>query len=58
MAIKELLKSVDGRCPKCRSDFVLKTEKKSTVQSESCDVEVVVWKCYQCNREFYCSDEL
>ncbi len=58
MAKKEILKSEDGKCPKCRSDFVLKTGKKDTVQSESYAVEVVVWKCYQCNREFYCQDEL
>jgi RNase P subunit RPR2 len=58
MLKKEILKSEDGACPKCRSQFVLKTDKKSTVRGESCDVEVVVWKCYQCNREFYCADEL
>jgi len=58
MTEKELLKSDDGICPKCKSYFVRKTDKKSTVQGESCDVEVVVWRCYHCNREFYCAEDL
>ena len=54
MGKKGLLKSVDGKCPHCNSDFVLKTDKKKHVEDPACEAEVVIWKCYRCNQEFYC----
>jgi len=55
MGKKELLKSEDGKCPHCESDFVLKTGTKEKVADPSGKAEVVIWKCYRCNRKFYCA---
>jgi uncharacterized protein with PIN domain len=54
MGKKDLLRSEDGKCPHCDSDFVLKTDKKEKVDDPSCEAEVVIWKCYRCNKRFYC----
>lgn len=55
MGKKNPLKSNDGKCPHCKSDFVLKTDRKDRVAEAGSEAEVVIWKCYRCNKEFYCT---
>jgi uncharacterized protein with PIN domain len=54
------LKSKDGNCPYCSSDFVMKmSEASSSVASSEEEYEdgLVFWKCYRCNKEFFCREE-
>lgn len=57
---KKLLLSNDGKFPHCKSEFVFKT---GGIGAETCplpespDIKVFLYKCYTCNREFYCVAE-
>ena len=60
MRQKKRLKSDDGNCPHCRSDYVIKTGgigAEACLIPESPDCKVFLYKCYQCNKEYYCLAE-
>jgi transposase-like protein len=60
MKQKKLHLSEDGNCPHCRSAFVVKTGglgAKACPLPDSPDIQVFRYKCYTCNKEFYCVAE-
>jgi DNA-directed RNA polymerase subunit RPC12/RpoP len=57
MKEKKLLLADDNKCPHCKSEFVVKTEgigAEAFPLPESPDIKVFLYKCYTCNKEFYC----
>jgi DNA-directed RNA polymerase subunit RPC12/RpoP len=60
MGQKKRLRSDDGNCPYCRSDFVIKS---GGIGVKPCEIDeepgckVFLYKCYKCNKEFYCLAE-
>lgn len=53
----EIQTSDDGNCPYCGSDYVMKTSDFSPVPEAELPEKVIVWKCYRCNKVFYCQSE-
>ncbi len=51
--------SRDGKCPYCGSDYVVKTyafgDDVSGNQLEG--ARVITYKCYTCNKDFFCTEE-
>jgi len=52
----KMIESKDGKCPYCESDYVMKTvaagnkAEPPDPPKEGC----VFYKCYRCNKDFYC----
>ncbi len=56
MKIRTIAESKDGKCPYCRSNYVVKTGGlgDSASQDKNEDDGSTTYKCYTCNKEFYC----
>jgi hypothetical protein len=55
-AFKKRMESKDGKCPHCASTYVVKTSLFGS-DRDSGDSEgkkETIFKCYTCNKEFYC----
>jgi hypothetical protein len=54
-----MTESKDGKCPFCSSDYVVKTcSFGDDISGEKQDEEqVITFKCYTCNKEFFCKEE-
>lgn len=53
----EIQTSDDGNCPYCGSDYVMKASDFSPGSEAKLPENVIVWKCYRCNKVFYCKVE-
>jgi ribosomal protein L37AE/L43A len=53
----EIKTSDDGNCPYCGSDYVMKTTDFSPGPDAELPAKVIVWKCYRCNKVFYCQNK-
>lgn len=53
----EILLSKDGNCPYCGSDFVIKSGVVSSKQNVEVPEGMVIWKCYRCNKDFFCKND-
>jgi DNA-directed RNA polymerase subunit RPC12/RpoP len=56
MAFKRMAESKDGKCPHCASTFVVKTSGLGDdIDKDKMDGEKeITYKCYTCNKDFYC----
>jgi DNA-directed RNA polymerase subunit RPC12/RpoP len=54
-----MAESLDGKCPYCRSDYVVKTGSFGDhISQDKMENEGdITYKCYTCNKEFYCNLE-
>jgi transposase-like protein len=54
-----MTESADGKCPFCASDYVVKTctFDDDTSAEKPGQPRIVTYKCYTCNKEFYCREE-
>jgi len=54
-----MTESKDGKCPICGSDYVVKTcvFEDDVSGDKPGEAQVVTYKCYTCNKEFFCKAE-
>ncbi|MFA9453896.1 MAG: hypothetical protein ACERK6_08265 [Candidatus Aminicenantaceae bacterium] len=59
MKKQKMEKSMDGKCPYCGSDYVVKTcAFGDDISQDKMDEErSITYKCYTCNKDFYCTVE-
>ena len=57
MKKKQLKLSEDGKCPYCLSDYVVKTSvfENSETSEKPHQNKKITYKCYICNKVFYCN---
>ena len=59
MKDQKMAESLDGKCPYCGSDYVVKKRAfGDQISPDKLDDErIITYKCYTCNKDFFCSEE-